>query len=76
MENQTVAWGKAYVTKEIAGRTPRNIAGTTEGFVVLSDMKKLPWGAAGERGGIYSWKKDMTWELEAGHYVLLFSLKT
>lgn len=76
MEHQTVAWGKAHVTKEISGKTPRNMSGATEGFVVLSEMKTLPWGAAGERGGIYTWKEDMSWTLEADCYVLLFSLRT
>lgn len=76
MVNQTVAWGKAHVTKKISGKTPRNMSGATEGFVVLSDMKKLPWGATGERGGIYTWEEGMSWTLEADYYVLLFSLRT
>ena len=75
MEYQTVAWGKAHVTKEISGKTPRNMSGATEGFVLLSDMKTLPWGTAGERGGIYTWEQEMLWTFEADCYVLTFSCR-
>lgn len=38
-------------------------------------MKKLPWGAAGQRGGIYTWEQEMVWKLEEEDcYVLVFSM--
>lgn len=64
------------MTKKISGRTPRNAQGTKPGFVVLSDMKNLPWGAAGKRGDIYTWEQEMVWKLEEEDcYVLVFNFK-
>jgi hypothetical protein len=70
-----ISWGKGHVTRKISGRTPRNAQGTTQGFVVLSAMKNLPWGAACERGGIYTWEQEMEWKLEEEDcYVLVFTM--
>lgn len=70
----SISWGKGQVTRKISGRTPPQ--DTTQGFVVLSDMKNLPWGAACERGGIYTWEQEMEWKLEEeGCYVLVFTMR-
>lgn len=71
----SISWGTANVTKKCKGNTPRTTPGAIPGFVVLSDMKILPWGAEGERGGIYTWDQEMYWTLEADFYLLAFSCK-
>jgi hypothetical protein len=73
----SISWGNNNVTKKCEGKTPRTPPhGATAGFVVLSDMKSLPWGAEGVRGGIYTWEEEeMDWKLEAGFYLLSFSLR-
>jgi hypothetical protein len=71
----TVSWGKANVTKTGSGKVPGKKLGATPGFVVLSDVGKLPWGRQGERGGIYTWEDETFWTLEADCYLLAFSLK-
>jgi hypothetical protein len=48
--------------------------GSRPGFVVLSDVEKLPWGKGGERGGIYTWEEKMLWEWEPGCYLLTFTV--
>lgn len=71
----TIIWGKACVTKECSGKVPGNELGVTPGLVMLSDVKILPWGTAGGRGGIYTWEQEMLWTFEAECYVLTFSCK-
>lgn len=73
--NVTIIWGKASVTKKCSGNVPGNKLGVTPGLVVLSDVGNLPWGTTGERGGIYTWEKEMLWTFEADCYVLTFSCK-
>lgn len=77
MKDQIIAWGKANVTRECEGKPPRTARDATPGFVVLSDMKVLPWGAKGERGDIYTWDQEMGmyWKLKADYYFLAFSYK-
>lgn len=64
-------------TKECEGNTPRTTHDATPGLVLLSDMKKLPWGAKGERVGTYTWGQgiEMFWKVEADCYLLAFSCK-
>lgn len=71
----TIIWGKASVTKECSGNVPGNNLGVTPGLVVLSDVGSLPWGGAGERGGIYTWEQEMLWTFEADCYILTFSCR-
>jgi hypothetical protein len=73
----TITWGKPHVTKKSSGRTPYNEGSTNmPGFVILSDLRNLPWGTAGERGGIYTWGREMLWRMEEKNcYLLLFSIR-
>lgn len=73
--NVALIWGKTNVTKEFSGKVPGARLGATPGFVVLSDVGNLPWGSAGERGGIYTWQGELLWTMEPGCFVLTFSCK-
>jgi hypothetical protein len=73
----TVTWGKPHVTKKSSARTLFNKGSTRlPGFVILSDLGNLPWGTAGERGGIYTWGQEMKWRWEEEDcYLLTFNIK-
>lgn len=79
--NVSIIWGMFDITKDWSGPVRGSTSGATPGFVVLSEMGKLPWKAAGERGergergGIYTWKDEMRWNLEADCFILTFSYR-
>jgi hypothetical protein len=73
MVNMAITWGKLDITNNWSGRVPGTFSGATPGFVVLSDVAYLPWNEMGQRGGIYTWDREMMWELKADYVILTFS---